>query len=100
MIRKAASKATLIAAVTLVSGAVAMNCSKKSDSDDIGSVGLALSLPGGDTVNTVHYVVTGPAPGTATAASGDIDVSAPGTTQATALISGSLSRPVRRLRRT
>ena len=30
-----------------VSGAIAVNCSKNSTKDDIGSVGLALVLPGG-----------------------------------------------------
>src|SRR5262245_26956822 len=84
MIRKAASKAMLLAATTLVMGAVA--CSKKSDTEDIGSVGLALTLPGGDVINTVSYSITG---GTLMMPiTGVIDVSAPGTTQATALVSG------------
>ena len=62
MIRKAASKFLILAAVTLASGAVAVNCSKKSDKDDIGSVGLALVLPGGGIVNTVNYTISGDAP--------------------------------------
>jgi hypothetical protein len=86
MIRKAASKILILAAVTLATGAVALNCSKKSDQDDVGSVGLALVLPGGGIVNTVNYAITG---GTLTMPlTGSIDVSAPGTTQATALVSG------------
>ena len=86
MIRKAATKALILAAVTLVSGATTVNCSKKSDKDDIGSVGLALTLPGGAIVNTVSYQITG-AP-LMTPINGTIDVSAPGITQATALVSG------------
>ena len=85
MIRKAASKFLILAAVTLASGAVAVNCSKKSDKDDIGSVGLALVLPGGGIVNTVNYTISGDG---ITPIMGTIDVSAPGTTQATALVSG------------
>src|SRR4029077_13906373 len=85
MIRKAASKFLILAAVTLASGAVAVNCSKKSDKDDIGSVGLALVLPGGGIVNTVNYTISGNG---ITPIMGMIDVSAPGTTQATALVSG------------
>ena len=83
MIRKAASKFLILAAVTLASGAVAVNCSKKSDKDDIGSVGLALVLPGGAIVNTVTYSINTTPPIT-----GTIDVSAAGTTTATALVSG------------
>ena len=83
MIRKAASKFLILAAVTLASGAVAVNCSKKSDKDDIGSVGLALVLPGGGIVNTVTYSINTTPPIT-----GTIDVSAAGTTTATALVSG------------
>ena len=85
MIRKAASKFLILAAVTLASGAVAVNCSKKSDKDDIGSVGLALVLPGGGIVNTVTYSING---NDITPITGTIDVSAPGTTTATALVSG------------
>jgi hypothetical protein len=85
MIRKAASKFMILTAATLASGALAVNCSKKSDRDDVGSVGLALVLPGGGIVNTVHYSIN-----TTPATTGDIDVSAPGTTQATALVSGLL----------
>ena len=85
MIRKAASKFFILAAVTLASGAVAVNCSKKAD-DDVGSVGLALTLPGsGATINTVNYTITGNG---ITPIMGTIDVSAPGTTTATALVSG------------
>src|SRR6478752_2523118 len=84
MIRKAASKFLILAAVTLASGAVAVNCSKKSDKEDIGSVGLALVLPGGGIVNTVTYSINT----TPTATTGTIDVSAAGTTTATALVSG------------
>ncbi|HEY7376777.1 MAG TPA: hypothetical protein VIF57_31755 [Polyangia bacterium] len=73
----------ILTAATLASGALAVNCSKKSDRDDVGSVGLALVLPGGGIVNTVHYSIN-----TTPATTGDIDVSAAGTTQATALVSG------------
>jgi hypothetical protein len=85
MIRKAASKFLILAAVTLASGAMAVNCSKNSTKDDIGSVGLALVLPGGGIVNTVNYTISGNG---ITPIMGVIDVSAPGTTQATALVSG------------
>ena len=85
MIRKAASKFLILAAVTLASGAVTVNCSKKSD-DDVGSVGFALTLPGsGATISTVNYTISGNG---ITPIMGSIDVSAPGTTTATALVSG------------
>jgi len=82
MIRKAASNVMILAAVTLVSGATIVNCSKGDKDKDIGSVGLALTLPGGGIVNTVNYSITGG--GLTTPITGMIDVSAPGTTQATA----------------
>jgi hypothetical protein len=87
MIRKAASKIMILAAATLASGAIAINCSKKADSEDVGSVGLALTLPGGGIINTVNYTISGNG---ITPIMGMIDVSAPGTTQATALVSGLL----------
>src|SRR6476620_4011507 len=86
MIRKAASKFLILTAATLASGAVAVNCGKKADHDDIGNVGLALVLPGGGVVNTVSYTISGSA--IPMSIMGSIDVSAPGTTQATALVSG------------
>src|ERR1043165_506957 len=61
MIRKAASKVLILTAATLASGAVAVNCGKKADKEDIGNVGLALVLPGGGVVNTVSYTITGSA---------------------------------------
>jgi hypothetical protein len=85
MIRKAASKFLILAAATLASGAIAVNCSKKADKDDVGSVGLALVLPGGGIVNSVSYTISGNG---ITPIMGTIDVSAPGTTTATALVSG------------
>jgi hypothetical protein len=85
MIRKAASKVFILTAITLASGAMAVNCSKKSDKDDVGSVGLALVLPGGGIVSTVNYTISGNG---ITPIMGMIDVSAAGTTTATALVSG------------
>src|SRR5262245_48170799 len=87
MIRKPAADRALIAAAALLLMTAAIACSKKAlDSSAVGSVNLALTLPGGGIVNTVNYTISGngmPAPIT-----GTIDVSAPGTTQATALVSG------------
>ena len=60
MIRTAARKTLLLAAATLSLGALAVNCSHNnspSSNSDLGSVGLAISLPGGATVSTVHYSV-------------------------------------------
>lgn len=60
MIRTAARKTLLLAAATLSVGALAVNCSHNnnpSSSSDLGSVGLAISLPGGATVSSVHYSV-------------------------------------------
>jgi len=74
-------------AVVFASGAGAAGCGKKSlgGGDDDGAVRVALTLPGGAIVNTVNYEITGNG---ITPITGSIDVSAPGTTQATALVSG------------
>ena len=94
MIRKAATKVMFMAAITLTSGALVVNCSKgtSQDKETLGSVGLALTLPGGATINTVNYTITG---GTLPPAGlmGSIDVSPPGAT-ATALVSGLQATPV------
>jgi hypothetical protein len=80
----------MMAAVTLLAGASSVGCSKRDKADDIGSVGLALTLPGGAMINTVSYTITGgPAPGVNIP--GTIDVSGPGVTTATALVSGLLA---------
>src|SRR5262245_41296402 len=78
----------LPAGLVLIAGTLAVNCARKpvADPEDIGAVHLALTLPGGAVINTVTYSITGgnlPAPIT-----GSIDVSAPGITEATALVSG------------
>jgi hypothetical protein len=82
MIRTAARKAFLLAAVTLSVGAVAVNCSHRDTSDGpgsaIGSVGLAITLPSGATVSTVHYSIKN---GTnVEVSSGNINTSDPGAT--------------------
>jgi hypothetical protein len=51
--------------------------------DDLGALHLALVLPGGEVVNTVNYEISGNG---IVPMTGVIDVSAPGTTSATALI--------------
>ena len=80
MIRTAARKTLLLAAVTLSMGALAVNCSHKDNapSSDIGSVGLAITLPGGATVSTVHYSVKNSA--MVEVRAGDIPTSDPGAT--------------------
>ena len=85
MIRNVVSQAFMMTAVTLLAGAMSVGCTKKDSKDDIGSVGLALTLPGGAVVNTVTYQITGNG---ITPIMGSIDVSAPGITVATALVSG------------
>ena len=87
MIRNVVSKALMMTAVTLFAGAMSVGCGKKDSRDDIGSVGLALTLPGGAVVNTVTYTITGGTP-PISPINGSIDVSAPGITVATALVSG------------
>ena len=59
MIRTVARKAILLAAATLCVGALAVNCSHKDtgSQSEVGSVGLAITLPGGGIVSTVHYSV-------------------------------------------
>ena len=62
MIRTAARKTLLLAVATLGMGALAVNCSRSGtgnsdSSSNLGSVGLAISLPSGATVSSVHYSV-------------------------------------------
>ena len=51
------TKLTAIAAVALLSGATALNCSKGSSPSSLGDVKLAFSLPDGLTINSVSYQV-------------------------------------------
>lgn len=70
----------------LLIGVASAGCSPKSLSSRAdGNVTVALVLPGGGLVNTVDYTITGNG---VAPIMGMIDVSAPGTTQATALVSG------------
>ena len=82
MIRTAARKALLLAAVTLSMGAVAVNCSHRDTADGpssaIGSVGLAITLPSGATVSTVHYSIKNAS--NVEVSSGNINTSDPGAT--------------------
>lgn len=82
MIRTAARKAILLAAVTLSVGAVAVNCSHRDTSDSpgsaVGSVGLAITLPSGATVSTVHYSIKNGS--NVEVSSGNINTSDPGAT--------------------
>src|SRR5499427_9000289 len=82
---KRAAAARLVGIMTLALGLGAGGCSRNApDGGDTGSVVVALTL--GQTVfNTVSYTVSGNG---IIPIMGVIDVSAPGTTQATALVSG------------
>ncbi|MEP6652026.1 MAG: hypothetical protein ABJA82_01625 [Myxococcales bacterium] len=75
-----ARKAILLAAAALSVGALAVNCSKKDTGSNsaVGSVGLALTLPSGATVTSVHYSVKNS--GSTEVAQGDIPVSDSGAT--------------------
>src|SRR5262245_44890832 len=88
MTSKVVARVVGLSAVVFALGGGAAGCGKKSlgGGDDDGAVRVALTLPGGAIVNTVDYQITGPS--LATPITGSIDVSAPGTTQATALVSG------------
>jgi hypothetical protein len=68
-------------------GLVSFACARPPSSHpgDIGDVVLALTLPGGGIVNAVSYTITGNGISPIT---GTIDVSAPGTTAPTTLVSG------------
>ena len=85
MKRAAAARLVGIMTLALASGLGAGGCSRNApDGGDTGSVVVALTL--GQTVfNTVSYTVSGNG---IIPIMGVIDVSAPGTTQATALVSG------------
>ena len=86
MIRTAARKAFLLAALTLSVGAVAVNCSHRDSTDGpsaaIGSVGLAITLPSGATVSTVHYSIKNGS--NVEVSSGNINTSDPGATVSSA----------------
>ena len=60
MIRNS-TKLTAIAAVALLGGATALNCSKASSPSAIGDVKLAFALPDGLTIKQVSYRSTRPA---------------------------------------
>jgi hypothetical protein len=67
-------KMTALAAVALLGSTVAFNCSKGgSSSDSIGHVNLALTLPSGVHINTVHYDIHAGTPATITDATGNIN---------------------------
>lgn len=82
MIRTAARKALVLAAVTLSVGAVAVNCSHRDSSDgpsaDVGSVGMAITLPSGGTVSVVHYSIKNAT--NVEVSAGNINTSDPGAT--------------------
>ena len=83
MIRTAASRAMLLGLATvLVAGATVSSCSRRQPGDrnvngNVGSIGLAIQLAGGATVNTVSYEITGNG---ITPIRGSIPVSDPGAT--------------------
>jgi hypothetical protein len=70
------------------SGVATIGCGRKSlTGEEPGSVVVALTLPGGGIVSAVNYTISGNG---ITPVMGTIDVSAPETTRATALVSGLL----------
>jgi hypothetical protein len=78
MIRNSA-KLTALAAVALLSGAVAMSCSKTTNPTDVGTAKLALLIDGA-TVNSVSYTVLSGATPPTTLLTGTINVSDPNAT--------------------
>jgi hypothetical protein len=89
MVGKVTVRFAGVMALVCASGLATVGCSRKSPSgDDVGSVAVALTLPGGAVINTVNYTIS--RNGGLEQIMGTIDVSAPGTTQATALVSGLL----------
>jgi hypothetical protein len=74
-----------MAAAVITAGTAFVNCSKRTSSDDIGSIQLALTLSPGVTINTVSYQISGNG---ITPINGTIDVSGSTTTAATAFVSG------------
>lgn len=62
MIRTSASRALLLAVATLVTGATIVNCSSKQTAtshDNLGAVGVSLTLSNGSTVNQAGYKISG-----------------------------------------
>jgi len=60
MIRTAARNTMFLAAAALAMGALAVNCSRNKEpanNSELGSVGLAITLPSGGTISSVHYVI-------------------------------------------
>jgi hypothetical protein len=80
MIRTAARNAVLLASVALGMGALAVNCSQRNTvpNSNVGSVGLAITLPSGAIVSTVHYSLENS--GGSEVATGDIPVADSGST--------------------
>jgi cysteine-rich repeat protein len=72
----------ILAIATLFAGAAFINCSQKptvsQNSDEIGSVGLALKIPGGQHIDSVHYKLSGG--GLATPIEADVNVAGEATT--------------------
>jgi hypothetical protein len=81
MIRTSA-KMTALAAATLLVSLATVNCSKNrgGDNQDIGHVNLALTVPSGAHINSVHYLIHAGMPGGITDVSGDINTSDPNAT--------------------
>jgi hypothetical protein len=75
------TKMTAAAAVTLLSGAMALNCTPKhpdNSNEATGMVSLALTLPGGISISSVHYKIHSNQPTTPPAdKDGDINTSNP-----------------------
>src|SRR6516162_8852881 len=57
MNRISARLSGLLAAGALCTGVLAANCSKNTDHSDVGTMKLALTLPSGATVNSVHWEI-------------------------------------------
>jgi hypothetical protein len=81
MIRTSA-KLTALAVATLLGSVATVSCTKNSGSDDktVGHVSLALTLPSGAHINTVHYVVHAGTPTGIPDATGNINTSDPNAT--------------------
>src|SRR5579863_7332457 len=79
MIRTSTTRAMVLAALTVGAGALGINCSSSNKAgSDVGQVTLALSLPSGATVSSVHWSIASTS--VATVEQGNINTSDPNAT--------------------